>query len=295
MYSIHGQIVTPRDFIEHATRPERESWCTPLDGRALGAALRHFRFPPEIEELKLSQQWVRIEDRAGRDNLDYALHRARSWGESAPFLGLDHIPFFDKVGRLQRAFTNIELGYQLLAGHPIIGPHFRLDPCITSPDCLIPEAVWVFWGGRQDPVGLKRSQHHRTGPFHIGVNLHWEEPNVVASFVNIQGNDQLALSSLRQSLRGAGVLDRWSLSAIRLLMERLPPEVGILRGLPCERHPSRNRVGFNKGNSCMNLYDRSFRAAGWSEVSTLDGDLRYFELIRPGCATPYRLGGSLGG
>ena len=91
----------------------------------------------------------------------------------------------------------------------------------------------------------------------IGMNFHKEDEQVVSTFANIQGHDSEGIAELRKLCGNTP----WPIRSLSLVLDYLPADVEIVRGVASTNHPFAGCEGFDK-NQASNLYDRTFKKIG---------------------------------
>jgi hypothetical protein len=109
----------------------------------------------------------------------------------------------------------------------------------------------------------------------IGVNFHTESEKIVATIANIQGQDSEGIKTLREI---CGVTP-WTVKSLTLILDYLPADVKVVRGVPSVKHPFKGVEGWDNNRS-SNLYDMSFRKVGMDPIRDDQGKVNYYELRR---------------
>ena len=177
------------------------------------------------------------------------------------------MPLFRSKLAVERARDNFEIGLNLIVNKTIGALVGQDITCrLKDKEEVLPEALWTC------PItsvsGKKAAR--------IGINFHYEESKIVMSIVNIQGKDKVAINELREALKKEGMTPYWAVHSVNLLLKYTADKVDLIRGLPSNQHPSKERPGFSLKNT-FPLYDMTFESLNFNE-KYVSGELICYEL-----------------
>ncbi len=166
---------------------------------------------------------------------------------------------------IERTISNIEIGIDRVMGLDMIKDNLYVN-CNPRPvqGEKAREAVWqynIFADYR--PVAA------------IGMNFHKKNEQIISTISNIQGRDREGIAELKK-LCGK---TPWPIENLSLIIDNLPDDVKIVRGVASTNHPFAGYDGFNK-NQASNLYDRTFKKLGMDAIRNQQGKVQYYELHR---------------
>ena len=166
---------------------------------------------------------------------------------------------------IERTITNVELGLGFVMGVDLVDGELYLH-CHPRPTDgeKTREAVWQYdLFADYRPVAA------------LGLNFHIENAAVVATVANVQGHDPEGVRALRDLCSG----QPWPVANLSLVIDALPSDVVVVRGVPSTKHPFSGCEGWDN-NRASNLYDMTFRKIGMVPIRGSDQHVRYYELSR---------------
>jgi hypothetical protein len=143
---------------------------------------------------------------------------------------------------IERALDNIEIGQHFLDGQELSYPYGIIRVYLKPPKEKMPEAVWKY-DVINNGISIRR----------MGVNLHVQNGQLIATVSNIHGIKNKIMPKPENPDES-----NWAVEAVKVILENLPGEVSIVRGVSSCAHPSRLRDGYDI-HRASNLYDRTFR------------------------------------
>lgn len=206
----------------------------------------------------------RFERLRGIPGLKQLFHEARS----GIYCGTEK-PNFHSDKSIRLALDNFEIGLEILVGAELGALNgstlrFQLKP----KEELMPEALWYC------PITHQNQQAAR-----IGINFHYQNGTIVATIANIQCRNKAVLDALKCRL--GSETRYWAVEAVTSIIENLPNDISVIRGISSAAHPSRNNERFDRhSTSC--LYDRTFRhpKIGMEPIRNNTGSVAFYELFR---------------
>lgn len=171
-------------------------------------------------------------------------HQARS----GIYCGIEK-PVFHSDNSINNAINNFELGLELLLDKNNL--EFKLRPKHED----MPEAIWY--------LQVKNENNKYVG--RIGINIHSQKNDIIATIANIQGKFKSEQT--------------WQVQVVKKLILDLNPNINIIRGIASSQHTSKNRVGFDKHRASC-LYDLTFKNANMNTIRDSNKKAIYYELKR---------------
>jgi hypothetical protein len=168
---------------------------------------------------------------------------------------------------VERSLANIKIGLETIANKDwsfdkvYINPHAR--PPVNGEKAR--EAAWVF--NIYYDCELSAA---------IGMNFHYENCTIIGTIANIQGHDKERISRLRQTYEAP-----WAVVCLKSILEKLPPDISVIRGVPAWKHPYSGCEGLGL-HQASNMYDRTFRNSNinMQPVRDPEGKVEYYQKNR---------------
>lgn len=166
---------------------------------------------------------------------------------------------------IERVISNLEIGLEGVMGLDIVkgGLRIHTHPRPTQGE-KAREAVWqhdIFADYR--PVAV------------IGMNFHLDGEQIIATVPNIQGHDSEGVIALKKICGKTP----WPVKSLSLILDYLPEDIKIVRGVASANHPFAGCEGFDK-NQASNIYDRTFKKLEMESIRNQEGKVEYYELHR---------------